>query len=225
MILSRRFLLCKLAALTLAGSLSLPALAANPQVEFVTNQGNFTMELYPDKAPKTVKNFLKYVEDKHYDDTIFHRVIPGFMVQGGGYDSDYKEKKTRAPVTHEGRQALQAGLKNERGFVAMARTNAPHSATAQFFINVEDNERLDPVIIPEGDPVEKFEYMGQTYQNVPRADLENHPMLYGYTVFGKIIDGMDTVDKIRDIPTGSGGPFPTDAPQEMVTIESARLLP
>ena len=210
---------CAAAALATA----LPALAADPRVKFVTSEGDFVVELYPAKAPKTVENFLQYVKDKHYDGTIFHRVIKDFMIQGGGYDKDYKEKPTRASVIHEGRQALAKGLKNERGTLAMARTSDPHSAKAQFFINVVDNARLDPVIIPPGDPVPKFEYMGQTYENVPRANLVNHPQLFGYTVFGKVVSGMDTVDKIRNTATGPGGSFPTDAPQKMVVIESARI--
>ena len=224
--LSRR-LLNRLAATTLAAAAlatALPALAADPKVKFVTTDGDFVVELYPDKAPKTVANFLQYVKDKHYDGTIFHRVIKNFMVQGGGFDKDYKQKATRAPVQHEGREAVAKGLKNVTGSVAMARTGDPNSATSQFFINVVDNARLDPVIIPPGDPVPKFEYMGQTYEKVPRANLENHPQLFGYTVFGKVVSGMDTVEKIRNAPTGPGGPFPTDAPQKMVVIESATLV-
>ena len=224
--LSRR-LLNRLAATTLAAAAlatALPALAADPKVKFVTTDGDFVVELYPDKAPKTVANFLQYVKDKHYDGTIFHRVIKSFMVQGGGFDKDYKQKATRAPVQHEGREAVAKGLKNVTGSVAMARTGDPNSATSQFFINVVDNARLDPVIIPPGDPVPKFEYMGQTYEKVPRANLENHPQLFGYTVFGKVVSGMDTVEKIRNAPTGPGGPFPTDAPQKMVVIESATLV-
>ena len=108
-----------------------------PRVKFVTNAGEFVVEVYPDKAPKTVDNFLQYVRDKHYDGTIFHRVIPNFMIQGGGYDAQYKERNTRAPVQHEGRQAFLAGLKNQTGYLAMARTNDPHSATAQFFIKLK----------------------------------------------------------------------------------------
>ena len=222
-----RLLRNRLAATTLAAAalaIALPALAADPKVKFVTTDGDFVVELYPDKAPKTVANFLQYVKDKHYDGTIFHRVIKSFMVQGGGFDKDYKQKATRAPVQHEGREAVAKGLKNVTGSVAMARTGDPNSATSQFFINVVDNGRLDPVIIPPGDPVPKFEYMGQTYENVPRAQLENHPQLYGYTVFGKVVSGMDTVEKIRNTPTGAGGPFPTDAPQKMVVIESATLV-
>ncbi len=203
---------------------ALPAFAADPRVKFVTSEGDFVIEVYPDKAPKTVANFLQYVKNKHYNNTIFHRIIPSFMVQGGGFDKDYKQKPTRAPVQHEGREAVAKGLKNVVGSVAMARTGDPNSATSQFFVNVVDNTRLDPVIIPPGDPVAKFEYQGQTYENVPRANLENHPQLYGYTVFGKVVSGMDTVEKIRNTPTGPGGPFPTDAPKKMVVIKSAALV-
>ncbi|RYX90811.1 MAG: peptidylprolyl isomerase [Comamonadaceae bacterium] len=205
---------------------SAPVMAqAAPKVKFVTTAGDFTVEVYPDKAPKTVENFLQYVKDKHYDGTIFHRVIPTFMVQGGGYDASYVEKKTRPPVAHEGREALaKGGSKNVTGTLAMARTGDPNSATSQFFINVVDNAFLDPTIIPPGDPVPKFEYGGKVYENVPRANLTNAPQLYGYTVFGKVVSGMDTVEKIKGIPTGPGGPFRTDVPKTPVTITSATLL-
>ncbi len=196
-----------------------------PRVKFTTTQGEVVVELYADKAPKTVANFLQYVNDKHYDGTIFHRVINNFMVQGGGYDSQYREKATRAPVRHEGREALEAGgPRNVVGTLAMARTNDPHSATAQFFINVKDNGFLDPTPIPPGDPVARFEYGGRTYNNVPRANLENSPQLFGYTVFGRVVSGMEVVDRIKNLPTGSGGPFPTDVPRTPVIIQSATLL-
>ena len=219
----------QLGRLALAATLALGAFgwahaADEPRVKFTTSAGDFVIEVYPDKAPKTVANFLQYVKDKHYDGTIFHRVIPSFMVQGGGYDTSYKEKPTRAPLAHEGRAALAKGLRNVRGTVAMARTNDPNSATSQFFVNVVDNQRLDPVAVPDGDPVKKFEFQGRTYENVPRAQLLNHPMLYGYTVFGKVVSGMDVVDKIRNTPTGAGGPFPTDVPKTPVIINSATLL-
>ena len=196
-----------------------------PQVKFATSAGDFVVELYPDKAPKTVDNFLQYVRDKHYDGTIFHRVIPNFMVQGGGYDAKYVEKPTRAPVVHEGRQALEkGGPRNVTGTLAMARTGDPQSATAQFFINVKDNAFLDPILIPPGDPVPRFEYQGQVYENIARAKLVNAPQLYGYTVFGRVISGMNVIDKIRLTPTGAGGPFPTDVPKTPVLINSATLV-
>lgn len=203
-----------------------PALAQSAaKVKFVTSEGDFVVEVYPDKAPKTVENFLQYVKDKHYDGTIFHRVISNFMVQGGGYDAKYAEKKTRPPVQHEGREALaKGGAKNVVGTLAMARTNDPHSASSQFFINVKDNDFLNPTLIPPGDPVPKFEYQGQVYENTPRAQLVNAPQLYGYTVFGKVISGMDVVNKIKSVPTGAGGPFPTDVPKTPVLIKSATLV-
>jgi peptidyl-prolyl cis-trans isomerase A (cyclophilin A) len=174
---------------------SVPNPAPLSKVRITTSMGDIEAELYADKAPKTVANFVQYVIDKHYDGTIFHRVIPGFMVQGGGYDGQYREKKTRAPVAHEGRQALSAGLKNTTGTLAMARTNDPQSATAQFFINVVDNAFLDP-----------------SFQS------------FGYTVFGKVTSGMDVVQKIRTTPTGAGGPFPSDVPRTPVLIQSITLL-
>ena len=194
------------------------------KVRISTTMGDIEAELYADKAPKTVANFLQYVNDKHYDGTIFHRVIAGFMVQGGGYDGQYREKKTRAPVPHEGRQALAGGLKNTTGTLAMARTNDPQSATAQFFINVVDNAVLDPTPIPDGDPVAKFQDQGRVYENVARAQLLNAPQLFGYTVFGKVTSGMDVLQKIRNTPTGAGGPFPTDVPRTPVVIQTITLL-
>lgn len=167
-----------------------------PQVRFATSAGEFVVELYPDKAPKTVENFLQYVREKHYNGTIFHRVIPNFMIQGGGFDVKYAEKATRAPVAHEGRQALEkGGPRNVPGTLAMARTNDPQSATAQFFINVNNNAFLDP-----------------------------SAQAYGYTVFGRVISGLAVVDAIKSVPTGSAGPFPTDVPKTPIVINSATLV-
>lgn len=201
-----------------------PATAAAPKVRLSTSVGDVVLELYPDKAPKTVENFLQYVRDKHYDGMIFHRVISNFMVQGGGYDTAFREKPTRAPVAHEGQAALErGGPRNVVGTLAMARTNDPHSATAQFFINVKDNAFLDPTPIPPGDPVPRFEYRGRVYENVARANLVAAAELYGYTVFGKVIAGMDVVNQIKDTPTGAGGPFPSDVPKTPITILKATL--
>jgi cyclophilin family peptidyl-prolyl cis-trans isomerase len=158
-------------------------------VKMETNMGTIVLELNPDKAPNTVENFMRYVEDNFYDGTIFHRVIDGFMIQGGGFTADYGQKPTRESVKNEANN----GLKNEVGTIAMARTNAPHSATAQFFINVENNSFLN--------------YTAST------------PKGWGYAVFGKVVEGMDVVEKIKKIPTGYGGPFPTDVPQTTVVIE------
>ena len=168
--------------------------AANPQVEIKTNFGNIAIELYPDKAPKTVDNFIRYVKDGYYNDTVFHRVIPGFMVQGGGFDKSFKQKPARAPVENEAAN----GLKNDIGTVAMARTSDPHSASAQFFINVANNSFLN--------------YTAPTQRG------------YGYTVFGKVTKGMEVVNKIAAMSTGAGGPFPSDVPREAVIIEEARLM-
>lgn len=161
----------------------------SPVVHMQTNFGTIKLRLDAEKAPKTVENFLQYVNDGHFDGTIFHRVISNFMIQGGGFTKDYQQKSTRAPVENEAKN----GLKNKVGSIAMARTSDPHSASAQFFINVNDNGFLD--------------YPGQDG--------------WGYAVFGEVVEGMDVVEKIKAIPTGSGGPFPTDVPKEMVIIEKA----
>lgn len=219
------------ALLSVAGLLSGLIMAAQvgaqtaPKVKFVTTEGDFVVEVYPDKAPKTVDNFLQYVKEKHYDGLIFHRVISNFMVQGGGYDAKYTEKVTRPPVVHEGREALaKGGAKNVVGTLAMARTNDPNSASSQFFINVKDNDFLNPTVIPPGDPVPEFTFQGQTYKNTPRAQLLGAAQLYGYTVFGKVTSGMEVVNKIKGLPTGSGGPFPTDVPKTPIVIKSATLI-
>ena len=157
-----------------------------------TAQGTIEIELFDDKAPKSVENFLKYVDDKHYDGTVFHRVIPGFMAQGGGYDGNMEKKPVRDAVENEG----DNGVKNTRGTVAMARTNEPHSGTAQFFVNVKDNGFLD--------------HTGKNSTG------------WGYAVFGKVTSGMDVIDKIVAVPTGPKGPFAKDAPVENVVITSVR---
>jgi peptidyl-prolyl cis-trans isomerase A (cyclophilin A)/peptidyl-prolyl cis-trans isomerase B (cyclophilin B) len=175
------------------------ALAADPQVDVRTTAGTIRLELYPSKAPKTVENFLQYVRDGHYNGTIFHRVIDGFMIQGGGFAGNFKQKPTRGPVVNEAQSAVKGGLKNEVGTIAMARTSDPNSATAQFFINVSDNSFLN-----WGDP---------------RGDGN------GYAVFGKVISGQDVVTKIAKTPTGPGGPFPSDVPRQPVVIESMTLVP
>lgn len=209
----------------LATTFGAAASDAPPKVKFATTAGDFVVEVYPDKAPKTVENFLQYVKDKHYDGTIFHRVIDNFMVQGGGYDTRYVQKPTRPPVPHEGREALvKGGPKNVVGTLAMARTSDPNSATSQFFINLKENAFLDPVVIPPGDPVPSFEYQGRVYKNQPRATFENAPQLFGYTVFGKVVSGMEVIDKIKSTPTGPAGPFPSDVPRTPVVINSATVI-
>ncbi len=165
------------------------ALAADPQVDLKTSMGTMRLELYPEKAPKTVENFLKYVRDGQYNGTIFHRVIPGFMIQGGGFTPDLKQKPTRVPIESKN------GLKNDVGTIAMARTSDPNSATSQFFINVNNNSFL----------------------NYPGQDGN------GYTVFGKVVDGMDVVNKIAAVPTGNKG-MHQNVPNQPVLIESAKVV-
>ena len=170
---------------------------AGPQVRLDTRLGAITVELADDKAPKTVENFLTYAREGFYNGTIFHRVIDGFMIQGGGFTTDLQQKPTRAPIPNE----ADNGLKNLRGTIAMARTSDPSSATAQFFINVKDNPALD--------------YRAST------------PQGWGYAVFGKVIDGMETVDKIRKVATGAGGPGGrfSDVPATPVVIDAVAILP
>ena len=175
--------------------LSLAAHAANPQIEMKTNLGSITLELYPEKAPKTVENFLRYVKSGHYKGTVFHRVIDNFMIQGGGFDTNLREKDTFGPIQSEANN----GLKNESYTVAMARTNNPSSATAQFYINVKDNHFLNYT--------------------------EPKPRGFGYTVFGKVVKGQETVMKIAKVKTGVRDPLPSDVPLENVVIEEVKLLP
>lgn len=170
------------------------AAKANPRVKLTTNQGDIVLELDQRSAPVTVDNFLKYVRDGHYDGTIFHRVIDGFMVQGGGYKEDLSGKPTRPPIMNEGPN----GLKNARGTIAMARTNDPHSASAQFFINVTDNAALDHV-------------------------APTDPRSWGYAVFGKVVEGMDVVDKIKATPTERKGVF-ENLPVTPVIVEKASVV-
>ncbi len=166
---------------------------AHPQVDLKTSRGTIRLELDSDKAPATTQNFLDYVKAGHYDGTVFHRVIDGFMIQGGGYAAGMKEKATKAPIQNEAAN----GLKNDKYTVAMARTNDPHSATAQFFINVADNDFLNHT------------------SPTPRG--------WGYAVFGKVVSGEDVVDAIKGVPTGRRG-FHDDVPLEDVVIEKATVV-
>lgn len=173
---------------------SVPAqaqVASNPKVKFQTSLGEFVVELYGEKAPKTVENFLSYVAEHHYDGTIFHRVIDSFMVQGGGFTTAMVQKSTHPPIALE----TNNGLKNDVGTIAMARTGNPNSATSQFFINVANNANL----------------------NAPQPDG------YGYAVFGKVVSGMDVIDKIRQSPTGSQGSL-QNVPRTPISINSVNLI-
>ncbi|MDH4481130.1 MAG: peptidylprolyl isomerase [Rhodoferax sp.] len=183
------------AALTLAAAFVAPhanaQTAAYPKVKFQTSLGDFVVELQPEKAPKTVENFLRYVAEKHYEGTIFHRVIDGFMVQGGGFTPAMVQKPTRAPIPLE----TNNGLKNDAGTIAMARTGNPNSATSQFFINVANNTSL----------------------NAPQPDG------HGYAVFGKVVSGMDVIDKIRVSPTTSQGAY-QNVPSSPISINAVNLV-
>lgn len=193
MVFSRRFFTSSIFALAAVGaSAHVAAADVAPRVALTTSAGEIVLELNTDKAPKTTANFLQYVKNGHYNGTIFHRVIDGFMIQGGGFDADMKEKSTKAPIPNEAKN----GLKNEAYTVAMARTSDPDSATAQFFINVNNNAMLD--------------YPGRDNA--------------GYAVFGKVVKGTDVVDRIRTVATADRGPH-QNVPVKPVTITAARLLP
>ena len=187
-------LLSRLLALVGALAVAPLAWAANPSVEMKTSMGTIVLELYADKAPGTVENFLRYAKDGFFDGTVFHRVIDNFMIQGGGFAPDMKQKPARAPIRNE----ADNGLKNELGTIAMARTPDPHSASAQFFINLKDNAFLD----------------------FKSAD----PKGWGYAVFGRVTQGMDVVQKIAKVPTGSQGGH-QNVPKDPVVIESVKVLP
>ncbi|MFC3338587.1 peptidylprolyl isomerase [Paracandidimonas soli] len=167
-------------------------MSTSQRVTLQTNHGNILIELDAEKAPKTVENFLAYVNEGFFDGTVFHRVINNFMIQGGGFDTDMKQKPTKAPIQNEANN----GLKNDRYTIAMARTSDPHSATAQFFINVSDNDFLN--------------FTSPT------------PNGWGYAVFGKVVEGTEVVDKIKGVKTGNRG-FHQDVPAETVIIEKAEL--
>jgi len=192
-IFHKKMALSSLLILILVG-LPLTSQAANPQVKLETNFGDIILELYSDKAPKSVQNFLDYVNSGFYDNTIFHRVIDGFMVQGGGFTEEYEKKPTKASIENE----ADNKLKNVVGTVAMARTSSPHSATSQFFINVSNNDFLN--------------YRGSTMRG------------WGYAVFGKVTIGMTVVDQIKKLPTGAAGPFAKDAPATPVVIIKATQI-
>ncbi len=171
-----------------------PVTQTAPEVKLTTTLGDIVIRLDPAKAPLSVENFLSYVKDGHYDGTIFHRVIKGFMAQGGGFTEQWQQKNTKASIKNE----ADNGLLNKRGTIAMARTSDPDSATAQFFINYSDNAFLD--------------FKSKTSQG------------WGYAVFGEVISGMDVVDKMTTIPTGRGGPMPTDVPQTPIVINKAVIV-
>jgi cyclophilin family peptidyl-prolyl cis-trans isomerase len=168
------------------------ASAPNPQVRVTTSVGSFVIELYPDRAPITVANFMMYVKEGQYTQTLFHRVVPGFLVQGGGFSAiDESLKPPHGSIPNESGN----GLQNKRGFMGLARTEAPHSGNSQFYINLADNPDLDPL-----------------------------PVRWGYAVFGKVIDGLDVLDRISDLPTGAEGKFKSDAPLTHVVIEKIEVV-
>jgi peptidyl-prolyl cis-trans isomerase A (cyclophilin A) len=203
MMIDRRlvsFLAAAVLAVTLSGTFGSPAFGAdapahpsgpNPQVRVTTSAGSFVIELYPDRAPITVANFLIYVKEGQYTQTLIHRVVPGFLAQGGGYSAvDESLKPAHGSIPNESGN----GLQNKRGFVGLARTELAHSGNCQFYVNLADNPDLDPL-----------------------------PVRWGYAVFGKVIDGLDVLDRISDMPTGAEGKFKTDAPLTHVVIEKIEM--
>jgi len=189
-------LISLLAATSIALAAESPKKMSEPttKVKFETSLGAFVVQLNAAKAPVTVENFLTYVKEGHYDGTIFHRVIPGFMAQGGGYTADFKQKPTHKPIKNE----ADNGLLNKRGTIAMARTPDPNSASSQFFINYVDNAFLD--------------YKSPT------------PQGWGYAVFGEVVEGMNVVDEMAKIPTGPGGPMPSDVPKTPIVVNKATVV-
>ncbi len=187
-----QFSLALVMLLMIPAAASAAGTATKPRIKLETSKGTIVLELDGEKAPKSVANFVQYVKAGHYNGTVFHRVIPDFMIQGGGFDAAMEQKKTQAPVMNE----ADNGLKNARGTVAMARTNDPHSATSQFFVNLKDNG-----------------FLNHTGKNVQG---------WGYTVFGKVVEGMDVVDAIAGVKTGNRGPH-QNVPSEPVTIVKATV--
>lgn len=185
---------CCLRVILAMSCLTLSVAYAAPQVHLQTSKGDIVLELEANAAPATVENFMNYVKSGAYDGTIFHRVIAEFMIQGGGFDPEYKRTPSEAPITNE----ADNGLRNLRGTIAMARTNDPHSASNQFFINLVDNDFLD--------------------------HQSKSPAGWGYCVFGEVVEGMDVVDAIAELPTGPAGPFSSDVPLEGVVIERASIV-
>jgi peptidyl-prolyl cis-trans isomerase A (cyclophilin A) len=215
-------------ALVAAGAVALAtttssttASAAGPQVAFDTSMGRIVVELDPERAPVTCRNFLAYVAEGHYDGTLVHRVVEGFVIQGGGLTPDMKEKPTHPPIVNEARSPVTGGLSNQPGTIAMAREAAVDSATAQWFINVADNSRLDHVDVPEGG-VTVTRRAGDMF--VPRSEADR---VFGYAVFGHVVDGMDVVERMRHVAvhTVEAGETYENVPIEPIVIKKAVLLP
>lgn len=190
-----------------------------PKVNIKTSMGDIVLELYPEKAPKTVENFLRYVKKGHYNKTIFHRVIDNFMIQGGGMDAAMREKPTDKPVVSEAKVAFEHDLKNDMGTIAMARTNDPNSARAQFYINVNNNDFLNYQPIPDGDPVQLMK------NGEPITLPRSRALIFaaGYTPFGKVIEGWDVVEKIKSAPTSEVS-IHQNVPVKLITIISIKQI-
>jgi cyclophilin family peptidyl-prolyl cis-trans isomerase len=205
----------------LLGFASLAASAAGPRVAFETSMGRIVVELDPQQAPVSSENFLRYVREGHYDGTLIHRVVEDFVIQGGGLTPDMKERKTHEPIVNEARSPAQGGSSNLVGTLAMAREEAPNSATAQWYINVADNTRLDHVDVP-AEGVTLTRRGKETF--IPQAEADR---VYGYAVFGKVVDGMDVVERIRHVPVHTvqaEGETYENAPIDAIVIRKAAIL-
>lgn len=195
------------------------------KLKIATSLGDMVFELYPEQAPQTIQHFLLNANQGIYDGTIIHKVVPDFVIQGGGFDVNFRERPVMKQLIHEGQETINKGtLRNKYGVISLARGADKDSAGLEFFINVADNPDLDPIAIPPGDPVPNFEYNGNIFKNIPRKELMSARQLWGFTPFGSIVSGQTVLEKIRKTNTGALGPFRSSVPIVPVVIQSVRLI-
>jgi peptidyl-prolyl cis-trans isomerase A (cyclophilin A) len=210
--------------LTLSLNSFVSAEQSRPKLKIATSLGDMVFELYPDQSPQTIQHFLLNANQGIYDGTIFHKVVSDFVIQGGGFDVNFRERTVMKMLPHEGQESVTKGnLRNKYGVISLARGADRDSAGLEFFINVADNPDLDPVAIPLGDPIASFEYNGNTFKNVPRKDIVSSKQLWGFTPFASIVSGQAVLEKIRKTNTGALGPFANSVPVIPVVIQSVRL--
>jgi peptidyl-prolyl cis-trans isomerase A (cyclophilin A) len=198
---------------------------SEPLVKISTSMGDMVVELQSKFAPNTVAHFLRNVDEKAYDGTIFHKLVPNYVMQGGGFDQNFKERNVTVYLKHEGQEAAARGnIKNSTATLGMARKLTRDSASLEFFINLANNPDLDPVAVPDTDPVLRFEWGGKVYENVPRQRLLDAPELFGYTTFGKIVSGGELIEKFKSLKTGVAGPFNGDVPVDPLVINRIERL-